>query len=222
LQKPEGYWNGELMVDSTLVSDMVAIIIDAAWTKIGSAKRSIISSPCNCRRRLEHLSRWPVGSKRDHQIVSCAQTCRVRATGSRRICARAKRRCIWAACRDEYIFQNCFSQLIGLFPWEYVPTIPCEVLLIRKWFHVNFWDIEQWSRGMLVPLAIINHFKPTRPVNWTLDETLSRRHPRTRISHSRLTRKNFHCGIFVLWLDCCTNLPNGLPNIKSIHSANSR
>ena len=23
LQKPEGYWNGELMVDSTLVSDMV-------------------------------------------------------------------------------------------------------------------------------------------------------------------------------------------------------
>jgi squalene-hopene/tetraprenyl-beta-curcumene cyclase len=44
-----------------------------------------------------------------------------------------------------------------------VPTIPCEVLLIGKWFHVNFWEMSNWSRGMLVPLAIINHFKPTRP-----------------------------------------------------------
>jgi squalene-hopene/tetraprenyl-beta-curcumene cyclase len=62
--------------------------------------------------------------------------------------------------------------MLGLFPWEYVPTIPCEVLLIGKWFHVNFWDMSNWSRAMLVPLAIINHFKPTRtPVNpVTLDE----------------------------------------------------
>ena len=51
-----------------------------------------------------------------------------------------------------------------------MPTIPCEVLLIGKWFHVNFWDMSNWSRGMLVPLAIINHFKPTRPVKVDLDE----------------------------------------------------
>src|ERR1041385_6260630 len=41
-----------------------------------------------------------------------------------------------------------------------------------KWFHVNFWDMSNWSRAMLVPLAIINHFKPTRPLknNVNLDE----------------------------------------------------
>ena len=38
LQKPEGYWVGELMVDSTLVSDMVAFhhwdgSVDSKWER---------------------------------------------------------------------------------------------------------------------------------------------------------------------------------------------
>jgi squalene-hopene/tetraprenyl-beta-curcumene cyclase len=67
-------------------------------------------------------------------------------------------------------FSKLYLALLGLYSWEYVPTIPCEVLLIGKWFHVNFWDMSNWSRGMLVPLAIINHFKPTRPAKVNLDE----------------------------------------------------
>ena len=68
-------------------------------------------------------------------------------------------------------FSRLYLALLGLFPWEYVPTIPCEVILIGKWFHVNFWEMSSWTRSMLVPLSIINHFKPTRrPKNITLDE----------------------------------------------------
>ena len=67
-------------------------------------------------------------------------------------------------------FSRLYLALLGLFPWDYVPTIPCEVLLIGKWFHVNFWEMSSWTRSMLVPLSIINHFKPTRrPGNITLD-----------------------------------------------------
>ncbi len=68
-------------------------------------------------------------------------------------------------------FSRLYLALLGLFPWDYVPTIPCEVILIGKWFHVNFWEMSSWTRSMLVPLSIINHFKPTRrPGNITLDE----------------------------------------------------
>jgi squalene-hopene/tetraprenyl-beta-curcumene cyclase len=68
-------------------------------------------------------------------------------------------------------FSRLYLALLGLFPWDYVPTIPCEVILIGKWFHVNFWEMSSWTRSMLVPLSIINHFKPTRrPRNITLDE----------------------------------------------------
>jgi squalene-hopene/tetraprenyl-beta-curcumene cyclase len=68
-------------------------------------------------------------------------------------------------------FSKLYLALLGLFPWEYVPTIPCEVILIGKWFHVNFYEMSSWSRSMLVPLSIINHFKPTRnPGHITLHE----------------------------------------------------
>ena len=68
-------------------------------------------------------------------------------------------------------FSRLYLALLGLFPWDYVPTIPCEVILIGKWFHVNFWEMSSWTRSMLVPLSIINHFKPTRrPGDITLDE----------------------------------------------------
>ena len=61
-------------------------------------------------------------------------------------------------------FSKLYLALLGLYPWEYVPTIPCEIILIGKWFYVNFNEMSSWSRSMLVPLSIINHFKPTRPV----------------------------------------------------------
>lgn len=69
-------------------------------------------------------------------------------------------------------FSKLYLALLGLFPWKYVPTIPAEVILIGKWFYVNFNEMSNWSRAMLVPLSIINHFKPTRPLDhgMTLDE----------------------------------------------------
>jgi squalene-hopene/tetraprenyl-beta-curcumene cyclase len=67
-------------------------------------------------------------------------------------------------------FSKLYLALIGLFPWDYVPTIPCEIILIGKWFHVNFHEMSSWTRSMLVPLAIINHYKPTRKVSVNLDE----------------------------------------------------
>src|SRR5207244_12501424 len=66
-------------------------------------------------------------------------------------------------------FSKLYLALLGLFPWEYVPTIPCEVILIGKWFYVNFNEMSSWSRSMLVPLAIINHYRPTRALQNNLN-----------------------------------------------------
>ncbi len=99
-------------------------------------------------------------------------------------------------------FSKLYLALLGLFPWNYVPTIPCEVILIGKWFHVNFYEMSSWSRSMLVPLAIINHFKPTRPLQTPV--TLNELYPEgyyerdlaLRPDPEPLTWRNFF-----LWLD---------------------
>ena len=171
VQKPEGYWVGELLVDSTLVSDTVAYhhwdgSVDPAWQ----------------RKAVHHLfslqlpdGGWNIyygGPSEVNATIKAYLALKlagVSVKDPRMLKAREMALHLGGVPRMN-TFSKLYLALLGLYSWEYVPTIPCEVLLIGKWFHVNFWDMSNWSRGMLVPLAIINHFKPTRPVTVTLDE----------------------------------------------------
>jgi squalene-hopene/tetraprenyl-beta-curcumene cyclase len=171
IQKPEGYWNGELLVDSTLVSDMVAY---HHWD--GSVNREWQ------RKAVDHIfSRqlpdggWNIyygGPSEVNATIKAYLALKlagVRATDPRMLRARQIALSLGGVPRMN-TFSKLYLALLNLYPWEYIPTIPCEVLLLGKWFHVNFWDMSNWSRGMLVPLAIINHFKPIRPTRVNLDE----------------------------------------------------
>ncbi len=58
--------------------------------------------------------------------------------------------------------RNCTSRCSGQFPWKYLPTVPAEMIYFPQWSFFNLNQLSSWSRAMLVPLAIVNHFKPTR------------------------------------------------------------
>jgi squalene-hopene/tetraprenyl-beta-curcumene cyclase len=171
LQRPEGYWIGELMVDSTLVSDMVAYhywdgSVDKKWQR--KAVNHILSKQLpDGGWNIYHGG--PAEVNATIKAYLALKLAGVPVTDPRMLRARQVALSLGGVPRLN-TFSKLYLALIGLYPWEYVPTIPCEVLLIGKWFHVNFWDMSNWSRGMLVPLAIINHFKPTRPVKVDLDE----------------------------------------------------
>jgi len=171
LQKPEGYWLGELMVDSTLVSDTVAYHhwhgkVDPEWQR--KAVHHIFSMQLPD-------GGWNIyfGGPSDVNATIKAylalKLAGVPETDPRMLRAREVALHLGGVPRMN-TFAKLYLALLGLYSWEYVPTIPCEVLLLGKWFHVNFWDMSNWSRAMLVPLAIINHFKPTRSVTVDLDE----------------------------------------------------
>ena len=163
IQKPEGYWVGELMVDVTLVADMVAYHhwagdMDPEWQR--KAVNHIFS------KQLPDGG-WniyyggPAEVNATIKAYLALKLAGVPVTDHRMLKARAMALNLGGAPRMN-TFSKLYLALLGLFPWDYVPTIPCEVLLIGKWFHVNFWEMSNWSRAMLVPLAIINHFRPTR------------------------------------------------------------
>lgn len=173
IQHPEGFWVGELMVDSTLVSDTVAYHhwdgkVDPEWQR--KAVNHIFSMQLPD-------GGWNIyygGPSEVNATIKAYLALKlagVPVTDPRMLRAREVALNFGGVPRMN-TFSKLYLALLGLFPWEYVPTIPCEVLLIGKWFHVNFWDMSNWSRAMLVPLAIINHYKPTRtPKNpVTLDE----------------------------------------------------
>jgi squalene-hopene/tetraprenyl-beta-curcumene cyclase len=171
-QKPEGYWVGELMVDSTLASDSIAYHhwngkVDLAWQR--KAVHHILSMQLPD-------GGWNIyfgGPSEVNATIKAYLALKlagVPATDPRMLRARQIALSLGGVPRMN-TFSKLYLALLGLFPWKYVPTIPCEVILIGKWFHVNFYEMSSWSRSMLVPLAIINHFKPTRhPSGIKLDE----------------------------------------------------
>jgi squalene-hopene/tetraprenyl-beta-curcumene cyclase len=200
-QKPEGYWVGELLVDSTLVSDMVIFhhwdgSVNTHWE----------------RKAINHLfstqlpdGGWNIyyGGPADVNATIKAylalKLAGVRVTDKRMLKARQMALSLGGVPRMN-TFAKLYLALLGLFPWQYVPTIPCEVILIGKWFHVNFWEMSNWSRAMLVPLAIINHFKPTRAVGVDLNELYPEGYHERDLAivpdPQRFTWRNFF-----LWLD---------------------
>jgi squalene-hopene/tetraprenyl-beta-curcumene cyclase len=201
LQKPEGYWVGELMVDSTLVSDMVAYHhwdgrVDKAWQR--KAVHHIFSMQLRD-------GGWNIYNNGPSEVNATIKAylalklAGVSVTDPRMLRARQMALSLGGVPRMN-TFSKLYLALLGLFPWEYVPTIPCEVILIGKWFHVNFWEMSNWTRGMLVPLAIINHFKPTRPVKVDLDELypegIHERDMALAPDPERISWRNFF-----LWLD---------------------
>ena len=173
LQKPEGYWLGELMVDSTLVSDTLAYHhwagkVDPEW------QRKAVNHVFSMQLPDGGWNIYYGGPSEVNATIKAYLALKlagVPVTDWRMLRAREMALNLGGVPRMN-TFSKLYLALLGLFPWEYVPTIPCEVLLLGKWFHVNFWDMSNWSRAMLVPLAIINHFKPTRPPrnNVNLDE----------------------------------------------------
>src|SRR6476620_10124954 len=202
-QKPEGYWVGELMVDSTLVSDTIAYHhwngkVDPVWQR--KAVNHIFSMQLPD-------GGWniyyggPAEVNATIKAYLALKLAGVPVTDRRMLRAREIALNLGGVPRMN-TFSKLYLALLGLFPWEYLPTIPCEVILIGKWFHVNFNEMSNWSRSMLVPLAIINHFQPTRKLvsKVTLDELypagFHERDLALPRDPSRFTLRNF-----LLWLD---------------------
>jgi squalene-hopene/tetraprenyl-beta-curcumene cyclase len=162
-QNPQGYWVGELMVDATLVADTIAYHhwngkVDPEWQR--KAVNHIFSMQLpDGGWNIYHGGPSEVNATIKSYLA--LKLAGIPVTDPRMLKAREVALNLGGVPRMN-TFSKLYLALIGLFPWDYVPTIPCEIILIGKWFHVNFYEMSSWTRSMLVPLAIINHFKPTR------------------------------------------------------------
>ena len=149
IQKPEGYWVGELMVDSTLVSDTVAYHhwagdIDLEWQR--KAVNHILSMQLPD-------GGWNIYTNGPSEVNATIKAylalklAGVSVTDPRMLRAREMAKNLGGVPRLN-TFSKLYLALLGLFPWDYVPTIPSEVILIGRWFHVNFHEMSNWSRSV--------------------------------------------------------------------------
>jgi squalene-hopene/tetraprenyl-beta-curcumene cyclase len=165
LQHPEGYWIGELTVDTTLISDLVLFM---HWRgKVDFTKQA------KC---VKHLldRQLPDGGWNIYVNGPSEVNASVKAYFALKLAGLSTEDPIMKKAHANILRlggipkMNTYAKLnlalVGQFSWKYLPAIPVEIMLLPKWLYFNIYEMSSWSRAMLCPLAIINHFKPTRPL----------------------------------------------------------
>src|SRR6201984_1072888 len=172
-QRPDGHWCGELLVDSTLCSDFVLFIHWLGEVDVFLQDRSArhilkrqlpdggwniyFGGPSEINASVKgYFALKLAGYSPDLPFMRKARENILRLGGIPRM----------------NTFSKLYLALLGQFPWKYLPPIPAEMILLPSWAPFHIYKMSSWSRAMLIPLAIINHFKPTRslPGNKQLHE----------------------------------------------------
>jgi squalene-hopene/tetraprenyl-beta-curcumene cyclase len=162
-QRPDGHWCGELIVDSTLCSDFVLFM---HW--FGEVDEQL-QQRC-VRHILKH--QLPDGGWNIYFGGPSEINASVKAYFALKLAGHSPDTPFMQEARANILrlggiprlntFSKLYLALLGQFPWKHLPAIPVEMVLLPSWAPFNIYKMSSWSRAMLVPLAIINHFKPTR------------------------------------------------------------
>ena len=161
-QAADGHWCGELEADTTLESDTIKM-----WHLLGRVDT----------KKQERLVRWilkqelPGGGWPIYERGPAELNATVKATVALRLAGLPENQEIFNRARDQILklgglerinsFEKTYLALFGLYPWEQVPALPPEVILLPDWFPVNIYEISYWSRAILIPLAVLYALRPS-------------------------------------------------------------
>ncbi|MEX0655468.1 MAG: squalene--hopene cyclase [Phycisphaeraceae bacterium] len=59
-------------------------------------------------------------------------------------------------------FTKFYLACLGQIDWSAQPSIPPEVVFLPKWFYFHLDKLSAWTRTMILPLAIVTTYRPTR------------------------------------------------------------
>jgi squalene-hopene/tetraprenyl-beta-curcumene cyclase len=68
------------------------------------------------------------------------------------------------------VFTRIWLALSGQWSWDELPVIPPELIYLPAWFPLNIYDWGCWARQTIVALAVVQSFRPSRPLPFTVDE----------------------------------------------------
>jgi squalene-hopene/tetraprenyl-beta-curcumene cyclase len=173
LQAEEGYWLGELEADTTLESDYIFYL-----HVLGNADPKRIAKLANyVRRRQLEDGGWNIYFGGPSELNAT-----VKAYFALKLAGDSADAPHMGKARDAVhrlgglektnSFTRFYFSLVGALGWDMVPAVPPELMLLPNWFYLNIYEMSSWTRGILIPLAILYAHKPrwTLPVEARVDE----------------------------------------------------
>ena len=167
LQFEPGYWHGELEADSTLESDYIYYL-----HVLGKADPVRVAKLANYVRRKQlpdgGWSIYPGGPSELN--ATCKAYFALKLAGdnpksARMVQARETVLRLGGLERSNS-YVRFYLAVAGALGWEMVPSILPEMMLLPNWFYLNIYEMSSWTRGIVIPMAILSALRP----NWRLPE----------------------------------------------------
>jgi squalene-hopene/tetraprenyl-beta-curcumene cyclase len=212
VQHPEGYWWGELEADTTLESDYVLYL-----HILGQRKSQKIPKLAKyIRDRQLPDGGWNIfhgGPSELNATVKAWVALRLAGDlASAPHLERARKKIHeLGGLESTNSYVRFYFAMVGLVDWNMVPAIPPEIMLLPTWFALNVYEMSSWTRGIVIPLAIVYACKPAwrLPDDVTVDELFRKpgaQPPSLSWDGRVVSWKNVFLG-----LDRCVKFYNRLP-----------
>ena len=170
VQHQDGYWWGELEADTTLESDYILylhILGQLNSEKVEKLARYI-------RERQLPDGGWNIfygGPSELNATVKAWVALRLAGdSASTPHLERAKTRIHeLGGLEGTNSYTRFYLAMVGAVDWGFVPAIPPEIMLLPEWFPLNLYEMSSWTRGIVIPLAIVWAHKP----GWRLPDGMT-------------------------------------------------
>ena len=167
LQVDSGYWVGELEADTTLESDYIYYL-----HVLGKADPERIAKLANyVRQRQLADGGWSIYPGGPSELsATCKAYFALKLAGEPQNSPhmlRAKEtvhRLGGLERTNSYV--RFYLALVGAVGWDLVPAILPELMLLPNWFYINIYEMSSWTRGIVIPMAILSAVRP----DWRLPE----------------------------------------------------
>ncbi len=167
LQLDSGYWVGELEADTTLESDYIYYL-----HVLGKADAERIAKLANyVRQRQLADGGWNIYPGGPSELsATCKAYFALKLAGDAQNSPhmlRAKEtvhRLGGLERTNSYV--RFYLALVGAVGWDLVPAILPELMLLPNWFYLNIYEMSSWTRGIVIPMAILSAVRP----DWRLPE----------------------------------------------------
>jgi len=161
VQAEEGYWHGELEADTTLESDYIYYL-----HVLGKAEPARIAKLANyVRQRQLPDGGWPIFPGGPSELnATCKAYFALKLAGDSldsphlTKAREAVHRLGGLEMTNSYV--RFYLALVGAVGWELVPSIPPELMLLPNWFYLNIYEMSSWTRGIVIPMAILSAVRP--------------------------------------------------------------
>ena len=168
LQAEEGYWLGELEADSTLESDYIYYL-----NVLGKADPLRVAKLANYVRRKQlpdgGWNIYPGGPSELNATCKAYFALKLAGDGPNSPQLTKARAVIHrlGGLEKSNSYIRFYMALVGAVGWELVPSIPPEMMLLPNWFAMNIYEMSSWTRGIVIPMAILSTLRP----DWRVPES---------------------------------------------------